>query len=503
MVTLLVPRAGEERYVFFRSFAVGPYDQLMRSDGEGISLPSALSVMTQTRGIYGENNVEHSKVEGDIVYHPLLGGAVKIPTSSIPIYSDRVKFPVYNSTGGETWITADNGLAIDRVNTFAKLSATTWRQHAIERVSKSPSLWRVYCLSGMTNPIRFTEAYTYEMTSLNSISATSLFFGYTQKVYKYYQMDLRGINWDVKQSFDEVVKCFSDLLISTKVSGSTNALWYKARIPSTSTFSTIKAKEHIDAIAQQLVPNEYPIPEVPYGDLAMKASEKVNANRVNMIAFLRDLRHPTEMIPKLRNLTKLKTLADNYLTVSYGILPTISDIQTIVGAFKSKGPYFDKNGFQTYSAGSLASIEKDGNTYTQEQHIKVAIGDDDTGILALIKRLDSMGTLPTFKNLWDLVPYSFVIDWLIDVGDFLARIDTCLRLTRLGILYVTSSRKRTSTGLLTWDNQNCYVGSVKLEQYHRWVTDQCPVPPLSLKETFPEFDHWLESSALFVQRAKR
>jgi hypothetical protein len=221
-----------------------------------------------------------------------------------------------------------------------------------------------------------------------------------------------------------------------------------------------------------------------------------------MIAFIRDLRKPQEMIPKLKNLKSLKSLANNYLTVNYGILPTIADVQTIVDAFKSAKPYLDKNGFKTYGAGYSDSTVVGDITYDLEQHIKLAIQDNDADILSLMNRLDSWGLLPTAENLWDLVPYSFVIDWLVDVGGYLERIDTRLRLKRLDIRYVTSSLKQTLRRDISPSNSFPYTGYVSLVQYHRWVSDQCPVPPLSLETTFQDFNHWLESTALLVQRQK-
>jgi hypothetical protein len=248
--------------------------------------------------------------------------------------------------------------------------------------------------------------------------------------------------------------------------------------------------------------SDYPIAYRDYGLLAQDASQKANANQVNMIAFLKDIRRPKEMIPKLRNLKKLKSLANDYLTVNYGLLPTISDIEGIVGAFKKLKPYMDKNGFKTYSAGYSDSLVKDNISYSIEQHIKLAISDNDSGIIELMNKLESLGVYPTLVNIWDLVPYSFVIDWLVDVGGFLERIDTCLRLMRFDIKYVTSSHKMiTSKDLLPSDTFP-YIGRISQVRYHRWVSDQCPVPPLSVETTFLDFDHWLESTALLLQRKK-
>jgi hypothetical protein len=253
-----------------------------------------------------------------------------------------------------------------------------------------------------------------------------------------------------------------------------------------------------------LFPDKFPIEDKHYGLLAQEASQTVNANNVNMIAFLRDLRKPQELIPKLRNLRKLKLkgVSGEYLGVQYGILPTISDIQAIIRACKAAKAYLDKNGFKTYTAGWHKEIKQNGLTSELTQRIKLAIEDEDDAFQELIQRLESMGTLPTFVNIWDLVPYSFVVDWFIDVGGLLERVDTHLRLLRLNIRYVTMSRKTKVSGKMPVDVGTTFVGSIDWVHYHRWTSDQCPVPPLSLETTFQDFNTWLEAGALLAQRTK-
>jgi len=228
----------------------------------------------------------------------------------------------------------------------------------------------------------------------------------------------------------------------------------------------------------------------------------VNANSVNMIAFLRDLRKPQELIPKLRKLKKLRTTAGNYLSYKYGILPTIDDLKSIVAAVLKLKPYLDKNGFKTYGAGFTDSYTSSSITTKLEQHIKIAISDEDSAFDAIASKLDSMGFLPTLENVWDLIPYSFVLDWFVDVGDFLHRVDSRLRLVRLNIRYATMSRKETTSYKLIAGPNLPFAGPIDLVRYQRWVTDHCPVPPLSVSTPFSVSDHWLEAGALILSRSK-
>lgn len=503
MVLLAVPGPGDDRYIIWNNSAIGPFDLTAASSDEVIDLPSSLATIDQSKGLWHENNVQHTKVTGDIKYHPILLGALRAPSSSYP---DQMTFPTYTSAGSPTTLTVRRGLVSHHRTSRYIISSTGVDVYAWERNPVDSNLWNRYEIithvSGATNVNVF---YFYEMLGYERPSVSGVYIRYRRTSYvspiPYLETPF---DFTRKQSFEAVAGLFSGLEVQSINETSTLCSWYRARkVTSDYVFSPSLIAEHVDAIAAQMVPEEFPIPDVHYGDLAMKASEKSISNKANMLEFLKDLRHPTKLIPKLRNLRSIKGIANTYLGVEYGVMPTISDLKSIVNAFKRLGPYIDSNGFDTYSAGSFASLVKGETFFSLEQHIKLAIGDEDSGLSSLLSRLESMGTLPTLENIWDLVPYSFIIDWFVDVGELLERVDTNLRLLRLDIRYVTMSRKAIISGFLVGGPEAPYTGPVDLVQYHRWVSDQCPAPPLALQTTFQDFDHWLESGALLVQRTKR
>jgi hypothetical protein len=247
---------------------------------------------------------------------------------------------------------------------------------------------------------------------------------------------------------------------------------------------------------------EFSLKGTTFGELAQTASQKVNRNQVNMIAFLRDLKNPKALVPKLKNLRKLKTHAGNYLGMQYGILPTIDDLKSIVAAFKARQPYLDRHGFKTYNAVHSDSKSQDDISLELEQRIKIAIEDEDNEFVEFANSVDSSGFAPTLENIWDLVPYSFVIDWFINIGDFLERVDICLRLSRLNIRYATMSQKSTKMKQIKASQVYPFVGTIQMVQYSRWTSDQCPVPSFFFHNTPTVSNHWLEASALIIQRTK-
>jgi hypothetical protein len=272
--------------------------------------------------------------------------------------------------------------------------------------------------------------------------------------------------------------------------------------------SIAAAKDYVDThlvpalmdTALTVVPEEH-----HYGLLAQDAMAKVRKNPSNMIAFLKDMRRPQDMIPKLRKLQELKKIqkhASNYLAINYGLLPTMSDLQNIVAAFKSRQPYIDRFGYRTYTAVRTSSTSQGNISCDIEQRIKLAIEDEDSDLARFSNSVDENGFALTLENVWDLIPYSFVLDWFIDVGGFLERCDTRMRLMRYNIRYVTMSRKKMTSAKYMPNTVFPFTGELTMVQYSRWTEDHCPEPPLFSTSNNSVSDHWLEAGALIIQRTK-
>lgn len=511
MISLVYPSDQATRYLFQFGIALGPFNSVFDFDAENIVFDSTLRAMTSKVGIYGENHVEHDKLTGDIEYVPLSGKCLPFPTAQYPM---QTKVPVKGYTGG--YYTANFGLAVNRSNTWGYTGSTRtqalnyacWRDETTKR-------WHLIKVqNAASDPTCVNGIIHYEILSV--VPYSGALHKVSLKVDTRQGLGTGGVktslNWLQKRTYEEILAIYSSPpgTYWTSSASSSYSNVYEADLSPSDILYPQTAKQKIDSLVAYWLPGTFPVPDKHYGDLAMEASAKVNANHVNMIAFLRDLRHPTEMIPKLKNLRNLKNLvskkalknlSDDYLTVKYGILPTISDLKEIFGAMNALLPYVDRNGFDTYSAGYIASSTPDKVTYKVEQHIKLAIVDEDSDFLRLISQIDDLGFLPTCENLWDLVPYSFVIDWFVDVGGLLERVDAALRIVRLNIKYVTMSRKTTICGTFPADGNAPFWGSIEWVHYHRWVSDQCPVPPLTLQLNPSDFNHWLEAGALLAQRS--
>jgi len=448
---------------------------------------------------FGEKDVYHEEVNAESSFIPALLDMVASPTS---VYPDKVTWHHRQKSDGILrtvdvlfGMAYDGSVTVQDAGSFLYLNIFKY----IDDLTYVVYVAAIYTVS---DPRLYSVTKT--TYSVSAISGTTVTIQrYQLAVYPQAVVGRAFKHWTRETDYLIMIDAMEELLgaVGGGSSQETTAL-ATTKSPLVASLQPMK-----DAIDQFLVDNfnadNFPHEVKDFGILASEASLTLNANNVNMIAFFRDLRRPQEMIPKLLNLRKLKTHASNFLAIKYGVLPTVTDIQDIVEAFKSRLPHLDKYGFRTCSAGYRTSANSDGNIFELTQRIKIAVANDDSELIKLISRLESIGVFPTLENIWDLVPYSFVLDWFIDVGDFLQRADSHLRLMRFDVKYVTKSQKQHYIGKLIPSQTFPYIGTVEQVRYQRWTDGYCPVPPLfSLETPLTASDHWVESAAMLIQRRK-
>lgn len=502
VITLNYPLDSETTYFLFSNTWFGPVDPNFLFVGNTIVYPFEEDVLSQGKGIYHENYVEHTQTSADIMYHPVLSSVSSaMGTVDNPF---RIELPIIGYTGKKMKIASSHGLAHSGCTSIGRMSQPI--HYAYQRTPQGLwKIWQVQMTAGYPNAIN-----GYTVTTITSVVKTT---GDSCRVYftrQTYNLGVGGIttaiDWTKYQTFDTIAGLNLQGKTFSSSSSYGSAQCYKADIGYVEAVQDIKGR--VLQLRYKLIPDLFPIKNVHYGDLAMEASERVNANKVNMLEFMNDLRHPTELISSLasiadlRNLKSLKKISGSYLGVKFGVLPTIDDIKSIVAACKRRRSYKDRSDFDVYTAGKTQTLEQEGVSFKLEQHLKMAIAEEDDALDLLIERLESFGVFPTLENVWDLVHYSFLIDWFVDVGGFLERVDTRLRLLRLNIRYVTMSRKTWIDGYIPVKLSSSLTGTYHQVRYHRWVSGQCPVPPLSLKTPLADFNHWLEAAALIIQRRK-
>lgn len=123
--------------------------------------------------------------------------------------------------------------------------------------------------------------------------------------------------------------------------------------------------------------------------------------------------------------------ADAWLQFQYGVMPLIWDMKGAIDAFEQ--------GLRKGGA-PIKAVRRLERNYGMPQHYSYdAVGKCDVGVEVklyanidntYVDALNRLGLINLASSAWELMPYSFVIDWLAPIGDMIKAVST-----RTGIVY--------------------------------------------------------------------
>jgi hypothetical protein len=234
---------------------------------------------------------------------------------------------------------------------------------------------------------------------------------------------------------------------------------------------------------------------------------QVNFFDSNGLAFAHDVGSlPTTILGDLENLKslakvdptgKLKVAAKAFLSVHYGYKLLAADGIELANELMDYTKKYTKHLAQTIQATWKRATYGDFILRSANGHLNVyydpfaKIGSD---ILSFAEAID---IVPDFSNIWDMIPFSFVVDWFTNIGDLAQGIDDYFTLTQqCEVLGSIVSRIRKYTY-----QPKGFVGELDIQFYNRsCMAGWYPIPDFSfqLKNPVTNLYHWLEGSALVV-----
>lgn len=172
------------------------------------------------------------------------------------------------------------------------------------------------------------------------------------------------------------------------------------------------------------------------------------------------------------------TVAASELITSYGVMPLISDVYNSIDALNHALLRPIERRFK------VRVVDKDDNyTHLEENGIESRgswrASDQATAYVRLHPRDVQLIAGNPLEVLWEGVPYSFVVDWMIPVGDFLSALDALEDVEGLRGT-VTHKREMNSKQRMTqWDNEG--ARAIKEAEFHykshrREVFTEVPLP---------------------------
>lgn len=182
---------------------------------------------------------------------------------------------------------------------------------------------------------------------------------------------------------------------------------------------------------------------------------------------------------KIQQTKRHERLSNHYLELQFGWLPLISDVYNSLDAFRT-------------------ALRTRGSTVRSSSRGSTQNGRNSAGFVAVVKNpalntLNQLGLANPLVVLWELVPFSFLIDYFINIGDSLKDLTLGLGLDKKFAWYIYED---TST--------NYYVGGSwynKQKFVHRKVIAN-PSITVQLNEVRSSFTRASTTLALGFQRLK-
>jgi len=183
-------------------------------------------------------------------------------------------------------------------------------------------------------------------------------------------------------------------------------------------------------------------------DLAVSGLNHLQEVTINSMAYTRDLVHlRTDAGRLLKTLKKVKSprsWPDLWLNFRFGLRLFVNDTKEIVDAVKKyrKRKTFHGSIRRTHSSTNSSEVTPYGDKLTQRAGLTLYSDELSLSERSVLHASSSLDALPSLSNIWDFIPYSFVVDWLVPVGDLLERLDTSAAIwvypIRSGVLTVRS-----------------------------------------------------------------
>lgn len=248
----------------------------------------------------------------------------------------------------------------------------------------------------------------------------------------------------------------------------------------------------------------------------LDAFDNTELAEVNWLELAKDAGEPLAVLERLSGIfrgnskarTAVKACANLHLMWKYMIktnLLTYSELRKLLRALRRGFRHqrlLDKDIVGHGSVRKELSGEGYSGSDTYTAKVVLAPG---FGPFGSVQQLQSLGLLPKASDVWDLIPYSFVVDWLIPVQDTIAQLEGVSATMHLPFRYAVIGRKKELHYSKTWVTASGHTFQIVLThvEYERWVKFTLP-NDLSVSHPFRDpRKHALTGAALVVQSTLR
>lgn len=275
-----------------------------------------------------------------------------------------------------------------------------------------------------------------------------------------------------------------------------------------------------------------------FGQLAVECAKQLNyidSNVLGMVFDINDWMHPLELWENVTNVSGwikakkalnqftskrirrghvdpnvdlrhvFKPFSSLFLYKKYAVDTAISDLGRIrdgLYQFLTQTPYqrlHSRKVVQAAVPNALQSVYTAVFTVETDRYPNGIAG----YIQQTIANMKHFGIYPEMANLYDMLPYSFVVDWFVGYGSLIKQCDTYLNMANyFPVRYCVMSEKfdtQFAAEVIVPDTP--VTGVVHYVYYRRWNSSEVPLPNVTLEvESDGLQTHSVEAGALVLQR---
>lgn len=249
-----------------------------------------------------------------------------------------------------------------------------------------------------------------------------------------------------------------------------------------------------------------------FGDLSAKAAESVRLCNINGIAYAKDFfemgKLASSLVRSFGHSIKgvIKGLSGAYLAAHYGLKLTVKDTEELASAIDRVDLEHET---QTLGAQQHVDFDYPGGASRITCDLRCtarvkAFSNEQMDCFKLTKdamrKLYEFDLAPTAANVWDMIPFSFIVDWFAPLGDAAEKLEVRNYCQTFDVHEAFYSRryKWTSTHSFEWNGYK-YTGTAIHSLYERKCTETLFLPPLRVDQPPQGLSgHWVEGAALIL-----
>lgn len=196
--------------------------------------------------------------------------------------------------------------------------------------------------------------------------------------------------------------------------------------------------------------------------------------------------------------SRVKGAASAWLAVHYGFKLALLDTNELVSVLQEQSL---RNTRQSKCQASTNYITSRGVRYVARYQV---FYNQYAKVQSLLEELQLQSdAVLTAENLWDMVPYSFIIDWFVNVGEVLTSLDNYASLTQNHDVICCGRSIKGEADLRPSQiglDDRFYCNGAKVSYYARRYERTLLYPSFLPSVTVNPFNHLVEGAALVVSR---